>query len=115
MTYRCAGQHTVVQRTHEIGIRAALGAGAATLLRLVLGNGMALALAGLVIGFAGSLTLTRLLSALLFGVSARDPLAMGGAAAVADGRVGARVLQSGTSRGEARSTDRAERILNSEF
>lgn len=72
--------YTVVQRTHELGIRAALGANAGALLRLVLGHGMTLALAGLVLGFGGSLALTRLLSALLFGVGARDPVTMVGAA-----------------------------------
>jgi putative ABC transport system permease protein len=72
--------YSVAQRTHEIGIRAALGAGGGRLLRLVMGQGMALALAGLALGFAGSLGLTRLLSTLLFGVGARDPLTMTAAA-----------------------------------
>jgi putative ABC transport system permease protein len=72
--------YSVAQRTHEIGIRAALGAGGGRLLRLVMGQGMALALAGLTLGFAGSLGLTRLLSTLLFGVGARDPLTMAAAA-----------------------------------
>jgi putative ABC transport system permease protein len=74
--------YTVAQRTHEIGIRAALGATSGTLLRLVLGGGMKLALAGLVLGLAGSLALTQVLSSLLFGVSARDPLTMIGAAVI---------------------------------
>lgn len=53
-----------------------------TLLRLVLGGGMKLALAGLVLGLAGSLALTRVLSSLLFGVSAGDPLTIIVAAAL---------------------------------
>ncbi len=68
--------YSVAQRTHEMGIRAALGASAADLLRLVLVNGLMLASAGLAIGFGGALALTRLPSSLLFGVGARDPLTM---------------------------------------
>jgi putative ABC transport system permease protein len=74
--------YTVVQRTHEIGVRAALGASGGALLQLVLINGMTLAAAGLALGFAGSLGVTRLLSSLLFGVGARDPLTMAAAAAI---------------------------------
>jgi predicted permease len=77
--------YNVVQRTHELGIRAALGANGGTLLRLVLVNGMTLAATGLVMGLAGSLGLTTLLSSLLFGVSARDPMTMAGAAVVLAG------------------------------
>jgi putative ABC transport system permease protein len=74
--------YTVVQRTHEIGVRAALGANAVMLQRLVLGHGMTLAVLGLALGLAGSLAMTRLLSSLLFGVGARDPLTMLSAAAI---------------------------------
>jgi putative ABC transport system permease protein len=74
--------YSVVQRTHEIGIRAALGASTGSLLRMVLLNGLMLMLIGLVIGVAGSLAVTRLLSTLLFGVSARDPLTMAAVALV---------------------------------
>ncbi len=66
--------YSVVQRTHEIGIRAALGASTGDVLGLVLRSGMILAGMGLILGFGGALGLTRLLATLLFGVQARDPL-----------------------------------------
>jgi len=66
--------YSVTQRAHEIGIRIALGAGNKDVLKLVVGRGMSLVLIGLGIGLAGALGLTRLMSALLFTVSATDPL-----------------------------------------
>ena len=68
--------YSVTQRTHEIGLRLALGATSRDILKLVVGSGLRLVFIGGVIGLAGALVLTQLLSGLLFGVSARDPLTL---------------------------------------
>jgi putative ABC transport system permease protein len=67
----------VTQRTHEIGIRMALGASTREVVAMVLGQGVRLAGAGVVAGVTGALLTTRVISALLFGVSPRDPWTLG--------------------------------------
>jgi putative ABC transport system permease protein len=66
--------YSVSQRAHEMGIRMALGASRASVLRLVLGQSLSLALAGVVVGLAGSLMMANLMASLLFQVPPRDPL-----------------------------------------
>src|SRR5262249_12562783 len=66
--------YAVSQSTSELGLRMALGAGAADLLRLVLARGLRLTATGLLLGFGAALCLTRLMGDLLYQVSPRDPL-----------------------------------------
>jgi putative ABC transport system permease protein len=66
--------YSVTQRTHEIGIRLALGAQRRDIFRMVLEDGGRLVALGTALGLVGALALTRLMTSLLFGVSARDPL-----------------------------------------
>ena len=66
--------YTVAQRTRELGIRMALGAEPKSVMRLVVGQAMTPALIGVGLGLAGAWGATRLMSSLLFGVSATDPI-----------------------------------------
>jgi predicted permease len=81
----CVGIYGVIsylvgQRTHEIGVRVALGAQRNDVLRLVLGHGARMALIGVAMGICAALGLTRLMANQLFGVTAHDPLTFGGVA-----------------------------------
>ena len=70
--------HSVAQRTFEIGIRMAMGAQSNNVLKLIVKQGMRLAIAGLTLGLVVALVVMRLFSSLLYGVSAYDPLIFGG-------------------------------------
>jgi ABC-type antimicrobial peptide transport system permease subunit len=74
--------YSVTQRTHEIGVRVALGAQQRDIVRLVLGEGARLALLGAILGLAAAAALTRSMASLLFGVSMHDPLTFLAVAAV---------------------------------
>lgn len=73
--------YAVSQRTHELGVRVALGATTNRISRMVINEGLALTATGVAIGIVGALLLGRVVSSLLFGVSARDPITLAGVAA----------------------------------
>ncbi len=69
--------YAVSRRTHEIGVRLALGAAPALVVQMIVREGMTVALAGAAVGLAGALLLTRSMASLLYGVTAKDPLTFG--------------------------------------
>jgi len=70
--------HAVAERTHELGVRIALGAERRDVVRLVLGEALVLAAAGVAVGVAGALATTRLIQSLLFGVTTTDAMTFAG-------------------------------------
>jgi putative ABC transport system permease protein len=74
--------YSIAQRTREIGLRVALGAERASVLRLVVGGGARLALFGIAAGIATALALTQLMTGLLYGVRATDPITFSAVAIV---------------------------------
>jgi putative ABC transport system permease protein len=72
--------YSVAQRTHEFGIRMAVGAAKGDILQLIVTHGFSLAMTGILAGIVGSLALRRILASLLFGITPTDPLTFGAVA-----------------------------------
>ena len=70
--------YSVSQRTHELGIRIALGANRSDILKLVLGQGLRISLVGVSVGLALAIVVTRAIAAMLYGVNPIDPMTFGG-------------------------------------
>ena len=84
--------YSVAQRTREIGVRVALGAGKSAILRRVLKSGMSLAAVGAAVGLLLATAASSALGAILYGVSPRDPLVLGGVTLIVLGVVAAAAL-----------------------
>lgn len=74
--------YSAKQRTREMGVRVAFGASERDVMRLILGQGMVMTLAGIGLGLAGAIAVTRVVSSFLVGVSARDPITFAGVPAL---------------------------------
>ena len=96
-------QYSIATRTHEIGIRMAVGAQAGEIFRMIIGEGLKLSLTGLVLGLVGALWLGQAGSSLLFGVTATDPLTFTDCLAVADRGRHRSLLFPGATRNEGRA------------
>ena len=95
--------YAVTQRTHEIGVRMALGARQLDVLKLMVRQGMSLVVIGVVLGLAGAFATTRLMTSLLFDVTAKDPVTFSVGHRCADDRGIGRLLHSGATGNESRS------------
>jgi putative ABC transport system permease protein len=98
---------TVSQRVREIGIRIAMGAQPAAILRMILGQGLLLAVLGVGLGIAGALSLKGLVKSLLFGVTPADPVTF---AAVGSVLIGAAIVASYLPARRAASIDPIEAL-----
>jgi putative ABC transport system permease protein len=77
--------YSLTRRTREIGVRMALGAERADVLKMVLGQGLTITLVGVFVGIAGSLALTRTMKSMLFGITATDPITLAAVAILLTG------------------------------
>jgi ABC-type antimicrobial peptide transport system permease subunit len=99
--------YLVTQRTREIGVRLALGAQRRDVLAMVMGSGLRLSGLGVAIGVVGALALTRLMSGVLYGVTATDPLTFGAVGIVL---LGVAALASGVPAWRAMRVDPVEAL-----